>query len=892
MTLPPALVSPYRLAVEEVLRALETDIHRGLAATDADRRLQEFGPNELPPPRREAFAARVFRHLREPMALLLMAAAGVSGIGLGERKNALAIVAIVILNVVIGLIQEGRATRAMEALRTLESPTARVVRDGSDAVVPAKELVPGDIVVLSAGDRVPADLRLALAASLQIDESLLTGESLPASKDPDAVGQPTAALGEQRGMAFSGSLVTRGSARGVIVATGPDTELGSIAAKLAEREPPTPLQRELAALTARLGGLAVAISAVVFGLTLLRMGVSHASVQRSFLSAVALAVAAVPEGLATVVTIGLALGVRRMAAQGAIIRRLPAVETLGSTTILLTDKTGTLTQNRMRLEAVALPGGATGRIDSLPEPLAAQIAQVAALCNDATLEPPMGDPLEVALLEAVGARAVADLRRHHPRLDAIPFESERRRMTTLHRDGAMALLLMKGAAEEVTGRAAKSAGAIGRPVPLSEADRAAVLRSAAEMAGQGMRVLALARRELPGVPADLATAERDLELVGLVGLRDPARPEAVGAVAEARSAGIQLRMVTGDHAGTARAIASEVGLGEELGAVVDGATLRRGIGSEDLPSATVYARVDPDQKLELVEAFQARGHVVAVTGDGVNDAPALKRADIGVAMGRSGSDVAREAADMVITDDNLATIVAAIREGRGIYDNIRKVVDYLVAGNLSEITVVVSCLLLFPALGIPLLPLQLLWVNLLTDGFPALALGVDPADPALMLQPPRAARSRLLSGRRAANLFGRGLLIASSAVGSLAVARFAWDEPWAHARAVMFTVLVVAHLLYAFAVRRATAPASAWLPVSVVLGIVLQLGIVVWAPAHEVFGTASLSPREWLLVLIGGILPVTVMFTFHIRDRRPGAFPRASRFAPPSPAAPGPPPNK
>jgi Ca2+-transporting ATPase len=765
-------------------------------------------------------------------------------------------------------VQEGRAARAMDALRTLETPTAHVVRDGNDVLVAARELVPGDVVVVTAGDRVSADVRLARATSLQIDESLITGESLPVSKDAQQVPQPREGLAEQRGMAFSGTLVTRGNARGVVVATGPNTELGAIAASLAGREPPTPLQRELAALTARLGGLAVAISALVFGLTLLRMGVSHASVQRAFLSAVALAVAAVPEGLATVVVIGLALGVRRMAAEGAIIRRLPAVETLGSTTALLTDKTGTLTENRMRLEAVAVPGGEPCPMASLPEAAAAGIALVASLCNDAESRSLTGDPLEVALLDAVGPAAAEELRGRYPRVGAIPFESDRRRMMTLHRDAGGFVLLMKGGPEEVVGRSVVAADAGGRLNHLNQTARAAVLRTAAEMAGRGMRVLALARRALTDVPADLSEAERELELVGLVGLRDPARKEARAAVAEARSAGMRLVMVTGDHAGTAKAIAQEVGLAAESDPVVDGRTLRDAPSVEDLLFAPIYARVDPHEKLRLVEAFQAKGDVVAVTGDGVNDAPALKRADIGVAMGRAGSDVAREAADMVVTDDNLATIVTTVREGRGIYDNIRKVVDYLIAGNLSEITVVVSCLLAFPGLGIPLLPLQLLWVNLLTDGLPALALGVDPADPALMLRPPRPARAGLLSGQRAAMLFGRGLIIAGSAVGSLAVARYAWAEPWAHARAVMFTVLVVAHLLYAFAVRRPRAPAGKWLPASVGLGIALQLGIVVWSPAHALFATAALSLREWVLVLIGGTLPVGAIFALQAPRRR------------------------
>jgi P-type Ca2+ transporter type 2C len=840
----------------------------GLSSDEAERRLRELGPNQLPPPERESFGARLARHAREPMALLLVAAAGISGIGLNERVNAAAILAIVVLNIAIGLVLEGRANRAMEALRSLETPTAHVVRDGAHRVLSAREVVPGDMVVLTAGDRVPADLRLLETISLQADESLLTGESLPASKEALEAEEGAVGLGDQRARAFSGTLLTRGHGVGVVEATGPSTVLGRIATRLAERQPPTPLQRELASLTARLGTLAVVVSIVVFGLTVLRMGVSQDGLERSFLSAVALAVAAVPEGLATVVTIGLAMGVRRMAGAGAIIRRLPAVETLGSTTVLLTDKTGTITENRMRLEVVALPGMEPVAMESLPEEALASVLEVAVLNNDATLEPATGDPLEVALLEAAGPALVLRLRERHPRRDVIPFDSARRSMTTLHEADGSLRLLVKGAPERVLSGSTHAIDRGGRVEPLDEGTRSAILDTASELAGAGIRVLGLGRRELATAPVHLEEAERDLHFVALVGLRDAPRPEARTAVAQARAAGVSLVMVTGDHAGTARAIAEEVGLAGPPATVIEGAILRDSADAEGLLDAQVYARVDPEQKLQLVEAFRARGDVVAVTGDGVNDAPALKRADIGVAMGRSGSDVAREAADLVITDDNLATIVAAIREGRGIYDNIRKVVDYLVAGNLSEILVVVSCLLLFPGLGIPLLPLQLLWVNLLTDGLPALALGVEPADPDLMRRPPRPASARLFSTARAGILLGRALMIAGASVASLTIARFAWHETWGEARALMFTVLVLAHLLYAFAVRRPGAPSGRWLPLAVGVGIALQLVIVVWPAAHEVFATASLGVREWTMVLVGGTLPVMGIASLEVRSRR------------------------
>ncbi len=837
------------------LGAPGTEPATGLSPAEAAARLARDGPNELPPPRRERWPARLLRHLGEPMSLLLIGAAAVDGIGLGERLDAAAILAIVALNAAIALAQEGKAARDLDALRTMETPMARVVRGSVARAVPSRELVAGDIVLLAAGDRVPADLRLLETSSLEVDESVLTGESLPVAKDARAVPDERASLADRTWMTYTGTLVSRGAARGLVVATGTGTELGKVAARLRGGETSTPLADDLARLTARLGAVAVVIAGGVFILTFTRMGLSADALQRAFLPAVALAVAAVPEGLATVVTVGLALGVRRMAEHGAIVRRLLAVETLGQATVILTDKTGTLTENRMRVEAVVLPGrGAVSPAELDPDERR-RVAEVALLCNDATLEPQSGDPLEVALLEAFREDAPAVERDSGPRLATAPFDAERKLMSTVYATARGAVLLVKGAPESVAGRST-----------LSGSQRDALLAGVEALAGRGMRTLALARRGLALPPEQLDEEERDLDLVAVVALRDPVRPEATRAVADSRSAGVLPIMVTGDHAATAAAVAAEVGLADGPPRVVTGAQLRKSGIPSDPDGVDVYARIDPDEKLALVEAFREAGHVVAVTGDGVNDAPALRRAHIGVAMGRAGSDVAREAADMVVTDDNLATIVRAIREGRGIYDNIRKVVDYLVAGNLSEIAVVVACLILFPDLAVPLLPLQLLWVNLLTDGLPAVALGLDPASPDLARGAPRRRGAQLLTAGRIGFLLSRGLLIASAAVASLVVARFVWQEPWPHARGVMFTVLVVAHLLYAFVVRNPTArgalaslASNPWLLAAVGAGIALQLVAVAWPPARAVFGTAPLSLREWALVVSGGVMPVVAM---------------------------------
>ncbi|HEX6261627.1 MAG TPA: cation-transporting P-type ATPase [Actinomycetota bacterium] len=842
----------------------ETAVRAGLSTEEARRRLEEHGPNELPEPEHEGPAARLLRQLREPMAILLLVAAGVAGIGLGERLDGIAIVAIVILNAVIGFVTEGRAQRALEALRSMETPRARVRRSGRVTTVPAREVVPGDVVLLSPGDRVPADLRLLDASGLEIDESMLTGESLPVAKEPGAEEAPDAGLGERPGSAHSGTLVSRGVGEGEVVATGADTALGEIGAQLGGPEQRTPLQDDLARLTKILGLVAVVVAAGVMALTLIRTGLSGESIQEAFLAAVALAVAAVPEGLATVVAIGLALGVRRMAEHGAIVRRLPAVETLGSTTVILTDKTGTLTQNRMRLAVVAAGDEEVRAVDDLPSVVADRVRRVATLCSDAELDPPEGDPIEVALLEAVGADEVERLREQHPRISQLAFDAERRRMTTAHRAGDGVLLLMKGAPEVVIERSTRLLEADGEEVALGDERRRRLVERAESLAGRGMRLLALADRGPMDLPDDLEDAERDLTLVGLAGLADPVRDEASDAVGEARQAGIDVLMVTGDHAGTAASVAREVDLRES--GVVTGADLRRDGLPEDPRAVSVYARVDPGEKLRLVDALQGQGEIVAVTGDGVNDAPALQRAHIGVAMGR-GSDVARESSDMVLTDDNLATIVRAVRQGRGIYDNIRKVVDYLIGGNLSEIAVVVGAFLLFPALGTPLLPLQLLWINLLTDGLPALALGADAPDPGLMRHPPRDPSAGILPLRKIGVLSVRGLLIATASIAGLALARFAWDGSWDRARGLMFTVLVIAHLWYAFVVRGRGVGlfSNPWLVSAVLSGIALQIGVVTWEPARDLFGIEALEARDWAAAAVLGVLPALAMMPF----RRP-----------------------
>jgi calcium-translocating P-type ATPase len=847
-----------RYSVEHVLEAAGVDPAHGLTADEARARAGRAGPNALPEPRRAGLGARVVAQLREPMAVLLLVAAAVSGVVLGEVVDGMAIAIIVAINATIAVVEERRADAALSALRALAVPETRVRRAGAVLRIPAPDLVPGDVVLLEPGDRVPADLRLIATTGLEVDESVLTGESQAVRKDASAVATADAGLADRTGSAFTGTFVVRGTGTGVTVATGAATTLAAIAREATAERRPTPLQQDLVHVTRQLASVSIAVAAGVLVLFLARSGVDADALEQGFLAAVALAVAAVPEGLATVTAVGLALGVRRMAERGTVVRRLAAVETLGSVTVLLLDKTGTLTQNHM---GVAGLYDTTG--DHTTGGRAAQHAmRVMALCNDATLAPPVGDPTEIALLEAVGPDEVDRLRTRWRRVGSSPFDADRRRMSTIHRSDegvSPPELLVKGAPEAVLPHCTREADGDA----LDDADRAALDERVRDLADTGVRMLALARRPLAAVPDEPELAVGDLELIGFVGLHDPVREAAATSVATARRAGITLLMATGDHPGTARAVAAAVGMADAGTArVTTGHELRADGIADDPASSEVYARVDPDQKLALVERLQRRGEVVGMTGDGVNDAPALRRADIGIALGRRGSDVAREAADMVITDDDLATIVAAVAEGRRIYDNLRKVVDYLVAGNLGEIFVVVGGLLFVPAMGLPLLPLQLLWLNLVTDGLPAVALGVDAADRTVMQRPPRTPGTRLLSWERVRWLAVRALVIATGTLGALAVARLTLGLSWDESRTVMFCALVVAHLGYAYVVRRGSGGpgGNPWLLVATVGGIALQGALVLVPATRTLFDLTTLTAAGWLTVVVAGAIPNLVLW--------------------------------
>ncbi|MDI6843172.1 MAG: calcium-translocating P-type ATPase, PMCA-type [Anaerosomatales bacterium] len=899
------------MPVSDVAAALGTDPGSGLPADEAARRLAERGPNVLAPPVKVPLWRKFLAQFNDFMIWVLMAAVVISAVE-GQMLEAFAITAILLLNGFLGFIQEHRAEQALEALKQLAAPAATVVRDGVEKEIPAAELVPGDVVILEAGDKVPADGRLVEAAALKIDESSLTGESRPASKHADAECELHCALGDRSTFVYAGTTVAVGRGRFIVTETGQRTQMGRIADLLAQQEDEaTPLQRELKGVGKRIATLILAIAAIVFavgawqayhasGETSLVAALAHdafrARLTVALLVAISLAVAAIPEGLPAIVTVALSLGVRRMAERNAIVRKLHAVETLGSTTFICSDKTGTITKNEMAVRrlvvgtdgADVLPDWALQPDDRTPSPAdLGLLLEIAASCNDAHFTADgalVGDPTETALV--VAADALAKERLRPRRVAEIPFDSERKRMTTIHVVDGRHVAYVKGGADVVLGLCSHAL-LRGERVPLDDALREQILALNADLAASGYRTLAIAFRELDGVDADDPSAvERDLVYVGIVGLVDPPRPEAAEAIATCRRAGIQVAMVTGDHALTARAIARQVGLDAEAG-VLTGAELER-MTDEELAEAVVrtrvFARVDPAHKLRIVDALKRHGHIVAMTGDGVNDAPALKRADIGVAMGRVGTDVSREAADMVLADDNFATIVEAVRMGRAVYDNLKKFILFLLSCNVSEVLIIFVTT--FFADRPALLPLQILWINLITDGFPALALGVDPASPRVMERPPRDASESVLARKRQAQVLWQGALITVAGL-----IMYVWADlfmpghSFERAQTMLFSAMVLAQLAHAFSFRSETRSIfsaytlkNRWLNAAFAGSLVLQLAVVYLPPLQHVFKTQPLSLSDWLAVVAAALVPTVLVDVVKRTSARGSrrAFPEAA----------------
>ncbi|HEX6220222.1 MAG TPA: cation-translocating P-type ATPase [Acidimicrobiia bacterium] len=839
---------PHAVTAEQVNQELSSDLERGLDSGVATQRLEEVGPNRIeedPGPTRWELVVRQFEDV---LVLILMVAALISGLLLGDWLEALVIVAIVILNAVIGYVQEAKAADAAEGLRKLTSPTANVIRSGNEQQIPTEEIVPGDLIVIEAGDRVFADARVVSAFRLQLDESELTGESTPVDKAIEPVASDVA-IGDRASMVFAGTVAVSGRATALVISTGQATEIGQIAGMLREEEPPTPLERELDQVGRRLGVLAGVVALVVF-----LVGLAQGRpLESMFLLAVALAVAAIPEGLPAVVGVTLGLGVQRMARLNAIVRRLPAVEALGAVTVICTDKTGTLTRNEIRVQEVGIDGERRADLDPIrDDPRVQRLAQLAILCNDArsTDDGWRGDPTEIALLQA--ASELGDpsaIRERWPRVDEIPFESHRKRMTTLHRSASGYLVAVKGAPEVVLADCSGIESGSGI-ADLGAGQIEEWLETAEEMAARGLRTLTLAYREDDAAPSELASAGEDLVLVGLVGMSDQIRAEAKSSVGEAQGAGVTVVMITGDHEITARAIAHDLGLHEGR-EVLSGRQLHA-LGDHEFENQVdrigTYARVDPGDKVRIVRAWQARGDIVAMTGDGVNDAPALRISDIGVAMG-SGTDVARDASDIVLADDNFATIVAAVRGGRTIFSNIRRVISFLLAANVSEIIVVFVGFLVFSALGDPLLATQILWVNLVTDGLPAVALGFDPPDHRVMLRPPSRRRSLLDRSSQFAVLV-RGSLLAAVVLLAYAYG-VSQDLDWEVTRTLGFTTLVLVQLAYIYSLRvvesgwREGLTRNILLHGAVLVSVLLQVLVVVTPLGNRLFETTTLSGWLW-----------------------------------------------
>ena len=894
----------FTMQAAEVLKALETPA-QGLSRAEATRRLEQYGPNVLKEEEKISPWEILFGQFKNFLIILLLVATVLS-LFLGETLDAIVIFAIVIASALLGFYQEYRAERAMEALKAMSSPTATVLRDGEEAEIPSAEVVPGDIILLTAGDRMPADGRLIEAANARIDEAALTGESTAVHKEANRVMAQDASIGDRKNMVFAGTVMTYGRARAVVTGTAMETEFGKIAKMLQEvEEEPTPLAQKMDYIGKRLGIACLIISAVVMTLGVLRGN----PILEMFIWAVSLAIAAVPEALAAVVTGALAIGVQRAAKRNAIVRRLPAVETLGCTTVICSDKTGTLTKNEMTIRQLYVGGRTvdvtgvgfeptgTFQADGKPvepaaDPTLQKLLTAGTLCNDAHLIQLngawkiKGDPTEGALVVAAAKAKLhpPELREAWPRVGEIPFESERKRMSTVHKGGNGALTaFVKGAPELILERCTHVERA-GHREPLTSEMRQQIQAENDRMAQSALRVLGVSYRgvSVQSESYDPDELENDMTFLGLTGMIDPPRDEVKHAIRECREAGIRAVMVTGDHKLTAQAIARELGMlagdGQPERRVLEGKELDK-MTEEQLTAivedVAVYARVSPEHKMKIVGAWKSRKHVVAMTGDGVNDAPALKRADIGVAMGITGTDVTKEASDMVLTDDNFATIVAAVEEGRIIYDNIKKYLTFLLSCNVAEILILgLAGLIGWP---LPLIALQILWVNLTTDGLPALALGVEPAEPDLMKRKPRDPGEAVFSGPVLTGLSAMSLLIF---VGLMPIFYYHWQaEGVEKAQTMALATMITYELFYAFNCRslRFTLPqlgffSNKWLPLAVLSSALLMIAVIYIPSWGMAFHTVPLSFYNWdeILLVAGGSFLV-VEFGKWFMNRRSAA---------------------
>lgn len=855
----------HSLPTGQVLEQLSADPVQGLSHPEAAQRLRRQGPNQLEQAKSRSPLLRFLDQMRDPMILVLLGAAVLSLVSTGgsDWVDSVIILVIVVVNACISISQESNAARALAALRQMSAPQARVIRNNQLEKLDTALLVPGDLIRLEAGDQVPADARLLESVGLKADESAITGESVPVSKAAaDHLPEETP-LGDRKNMVIASSVITAGRATAVVTATGMETEMGKIASLLmGQKDTDTPLQHKMVEISKNLSFLCLGTCAIMFGVGLLQ----GKNILSMLLIAVSLAVAAIPEGLPAIVTIVLALGVQRMAGRHAIVKKLPAVETLGCASVICSDKTGTLTRNQMTVTDLWTPTE-KGRELALV---------IGALCSDAMLAQDgscSGDPTETAIVVAAQKQGFDknELETEFPRIAELPFDSGRKLMTTVHPkpDGGFRVMV-KGGADVLLTRCNQI---LRQGVqPLNDSLRQQVEQTNVQMAHRALRVLGLAYKELKTLPrvADFDTLEQDLTFVGLIGMIDPPRPEARKAVAACHRAGIRPVMITGDHKATAVAIAHDLDIWQEGDVALTGSDLDflpPELLTEQILHCAVFARVSPEHKLRIVTALRDSGQVVAMTGDGVNDAPALKAADIGCAMGKAGTDVAKGAADMILTDDNFSSIVAAVEQGRGIYSNIRKSIHYLLSCNIGEIfTIFIATVLDFRQM--PLVPVQLLWLNLVTDSLPALALGVEPVEADVMDQPPRKANDPLFSGNFAFQLAWQGILVGFVTLAAYFLGEYLLSNPgetYQAANTMAFSTLTLCQLFHAYDVRSDTRSIFAIglftnhsMNQAFLIGFLLQAAVLLLPPLQTIFSVVPLHPAEWAAVLLLSLLPTLV----------------------------------